>query len=1512
MNQEGSSVLDDSSAASRQSFAAFQSTSEESLNSSDESFLDYFFPLYDEMTRFCAPHNVLALLKMIVHVIQLIMTSFFLYMGELWDKDTRIFKIIKVFSYIADFGCNEPKILSAGALISVIIVLEFLIFLWCIYLLLYYRHNKSFLRVYIYTTDVVFLYLLPMLVIPSANLAGACFIGCWRYDMGGFIASTIFLVFGTIFISFIAGYTLVLRYASPFISNIVGFAWDGTQIVSLVIITAITAFFSHFLTALDTWTGYILILAYELFLVYDIIQMFTFPFIRPFHNVGITSLMTLLVINAIISTFKIPDILRINTGLLLVIIVPIYYFIFRHIQKKIIDHPSIKKDWQILRSIRIHIAGRPKDFINWKLIKAIPITSPTKIIVRIARVLSMFPSESHLLNFYISILSKRVDFTFTERFMLMQIRRIYILRQCSISKKENQDYLNLHQHIEEMVALACSFIKSTVKTKMLNIDTILWYSKLNHQTLTMCKEIIEKYPNSTKIANDYSKYLIECRTDFKEGVKMRQTALMIEYGKSNIVDLSYRNMVNVFPQYITQRILDYKGTNLATRRRERNGSTSNNLAMTEDLDIENNDEVAKQVISQPRLRMALKKTVSTVRPRSQRIIHSVTIFRFIITVLCLIAPVVVVFVFYDMRKENYQLIKYSSDVLWLVDNSLLLLFRMIAEKMNLFASYDEIERVLNTQICKPIAPQDIQESIIEQNELSGMTFKAIEAFRFHVASSIDAPSADFQKVTYMKKLNLCSKNGTVMGGTNMIAAQFIPDFMISILNITRLNNSLDDILYSSSTCEIVSNTNIIVTDMHEKMSTFLDYEKNRSAKYQRIIQLVLYIQPVLYFILLCFPQFYGYGLFLKEANYFFKIVMMLPDQILDEISNPIAHTESITDKVTPPSIKADWTARILYPIVSFLHILIVEIGVVLLLVEMKRYDNAFIQLNGFYNITSHVNPYLEESLISAFYAIIFEKINVSYADNLEYLNIFKKNVENLQNLHYLNILLLKNGSIDEFTKNLRAVQFGTEGNVVNQFKSFHDEYISLSLDQKLSTYITLANNVINYFENKVSDVAKTKEFIHMNHLALKHISPENLKFDEMVQDKIEDVVNGARNTLIMIACITFVIKVLVLLLERLFFTQILNCYNNAQFLISRLNPTTVASNRLLMGLVKGEYSKKDNFKMTRENAVYHFSKNPIMIITPTLTIVGMNPVASMIFGFTNEQIIGGSINMCFFDTSVKDISNRIVKYDGNFETFDVKAIKDDQQTLNLQLTLQFVPEEDLFILIMKDNTNLHALLEGMEDAKNQNEYLLYQLIPAPLIQEFQKKDEYPAFTVNSASILVFIIDTSDILLPVFSYDTILKNLSSVYSEFDNNLENFPLIHKLKNFRFTYMCCGGLFDSENLQDATKELVDYSINCVQTLEGICQNMEYNTLVRSGIITGGPISAGFIGEEKMDFEILTDITNLFPHILNDQPYSSLTIIEDTYELVNQMNYSFEECGVIETKHGNRKLYHVSNIEI
>jgi hypothetical protein len=241
----------------------------------------------------------------------------------------------------------------------------------------------------------------------------------------------------------------------------------------------------------------------------------------------------------------------------------------------------------------------------------------------ITQILSYFPHESRLLNFFCSQFLSFPNLSLNQRFLIYQIKQVNSLRESSSSPELALKLGEMRTLVKRGISLSRRFWNNP------NIQlNFLYQIKIyTDKVKAIYNELINKYPNNVRLYEDYSYFLIECATDYSYGLKIRYQSNLIKEGKSFAVDASFRSLIQAFPAYLKRKILDVKGSlivneskliktistsNISHSSQSSSSHSHDVVPQTSDINGEYNDEIEDQLgkiyFLEHRLRLACQKT----------------------------------------------------------------------------------------------------------------------------------------------------------------------------------------------------------------------------------------------------------------------------------------------------------------------------------------------------------------------------------------------------------------------------------------------------------------------------------------------------------------------------------------------------------------------------------------------------------------------------------------------------------------------------------------------------------------------------------------------------------------------------------------------------------------------------------------------------------------------------------------------------------------------------------------
>lgn len=295
----------------------------------------------------------------------------------------------------------------------------------------------------------------------------------------------------------------------------------------------------------------------------------------------------------------------------------------------------------------------------------------SRIQFMILRICALFPSQQQFFTFCMKNLMNKDEFLNQyQRFVLYQLRRVHIIRQASMCQQIHKELAPLQKMTDDSISAVKSFWAEILQVRNeINTTSLNYIKKKTNLTKSNYIDIIERYPNSPQILNNYCRFLCDACGDFKECAKIGQKMRLTEQGKNVDTDLCYQSFVNTFPHYLKYRILDMKGSFLGNSAvisqqssvsisSDRMSASSDNVkkyvmssttqymfqskpGMDQLFEQEQYEHLLNSLFKHGRLRIAIQHIMDKAHNTALDIAKRISWFQFILSVLFLIAFTIV-------------------------------------------------------------------------------------------------------------------------------------------------------------------------------------------------------------------------------------------------------------------------------------------------------------------------------------------------------------------------------------------------------------------------------------------------------------------------------------------------------------------------------------------------------------------------------------------------------------------------------------------------------------------------------------------------------------------------------------------------------------------------------------------------------------------------------------------------------------------------------------------------------
>jgi hypothetical protein len=274
--------------------------------------------------------------------------------------------------------------------------------------------------------------------------------------------------------------------------------------------------------------------------------------------------------------------------------------------KKLGVHESFLKAF---RYLSVGISQNSIFFLNWSLIKFIAEAYPdSDSLSMVTQILSYFPSEYKLLNYYFCETLSQPNLHFFNRFLLYQVNNVKNILEASASLSIPQKIFEIKTLGKQSISMARRFWTNPA----VDISYFYEFNKINHYIDAVYHEHLEKWPNNSRLTDNYSGFLVEGPTDFLRALKVKYRSTLIEAGISSVIDMPFRSLMRSFPHYLKRNIIDLKGKIILDAESKKKSSGSqhsiNTMASFQiEIDPEHEDILGKICFSYHRMRLAYQR-----------------------------------------------------------------------------------------------------------------------------------------------------------------------------------------------------------------------------------------------------------------------------------------------------------------------------------------------------------------------------------------------------------------------------------------------------------------------------------------------------------------------------------------------------------------------------------------------------------------------------------------------------------------------------------------------------------------------------------------------------------------------------------------------------------------------------------------------------------------------------------------------------------------------------------------
>ena len=208
-------------------------------------------------------------------------------------------------------------------------------------------------------------------------------------------------------------------------------------------------------------------------------------------------------------------------------------------------------------------------------------------------------------------------------------------------------------------------------------------------------------------------------------------------------------------------------------------------------------------------------------------------------------------------------------------------------------------------------------------------------------------------------------------------------------------------------------------------------------------------------------------------------------------------------------------------------------------------------------------------------------------------------------------------------------------------------------------------------------------------------------------------------------------------------------------------------------------------------------------------------------------------------------------------------------------------------------TLLAVFARQRQDAQDQAENLLLNILPRSIAEKLKAKPQTIADSFTAASILFADVADFTPLANSLPPTRLVEMLDQLFGHFDELVERYDL-EKIKTIGDCYMAAAGI--PVPREDHARALAEISLDMLDAVKPGGPMGELGLELRIGI-NSGPVVAGVIGRKRFLYDLWGDAVNIAGRMQTQGTQGRIQVTRSTYELLKD-EFVLEPRGTIEIK--------------
>jgi len=208
-------------------------------------------------------------------------------------------------------------------------------------------------------------------------------------------------------------------------------------------------------------------------------------------------------------------------------------------------------------------------------------------------------------------------------------------------------------------------------------------------------------------------------------------------------------------------------------------------------------------------------------------------------------------------------------------------------------------------------------------------------------------------------------------------------------------------------------------------------------------------------------------------------------------------------------------------------------------------------------------------------------------------------------------------------------------------------------------------------------------------------------------------------------------------------------------------------------------------------------------------------------------------------------------------------------------------------------TLLAVFARQRQDAQDQAENLLLNILPKSIAEKLKAKPQTIADSFSSASILFADVTDFTPLANNLPPTRVVEMLDRLFGHFDALMERYDL-EKIKTIGDCYMAAAGI--PLPREDHARALANVGLDMLEAVSANGAMADLGLGLRIGI-NSGPVVAGVIGRKRFLYDLWGDAVNIAGRMQTQGTPGRIQVTRSTYELLKD-EFVLEPRGTIEIK--------------